>query len=155
MPTIAFSVMTDVPADQFIAALTDFTAARPKWWPNLDPERFTVHSVHATTADVTEGATFAGGIWERGTYDWSVPGFIRFEVEDSNAFAAGSSWEYRVARADGRTRIDVAVRRRPRTVKARIISLMLRVVGRRVFRKDLEQTLAILQGVAGAAGSRR
>ena len=155
MPTIRFTTVTDVPASAFVAALTDFGPSRPKTWPNIDPTRYIVHELGATTADVTEGASFAGGIWERGTYDWSVPGLVRFEVKDSNAFAAGSSWEYRVAEADGRTRIDVTVRRRPRTVKARMISLMLRVFGRRVFRKDLEQTLAILQGVAGAAGSRR
>jgi hypothetical protein len=149
MPTIRFSVTTDVAPEKFIAALTDFTSARPKIWPNLDPERYVVHAVGNTTAEVTEGASFAGGIWERGTYDWSNPGVVRFNVSQSNAFAPGSYWEYRIADVGDRTRIDVTIQRRPYTVKARLISLMLRFFGTRVFRKDLETTLANLNaGVA-------
>jgi hypothetical protein len=66
-------------------------------------------------------------------------------VSDSNPFAPGSYWEYRVAELDGHTRIEVVVRRRPRTFKARVLSAILLVFGRRVFRKDLERTLAILR----------
>jgi hypothetical protein len=49
------------------------------------------------------------------------------------------------ARAEnGRTRIEVTVRRRPKALKPRLISVMLAVFGRRVFRKDLERTLATI-----------
>jgi hypothetical protein len=144
MPTIRFTTVTDVPASAFVAALTDFGPSRPKTWPNIDPTRYIVHELGATTADVTEGASFAGGIWERGTYDWSEPGIVRFTVSDSNAFAPGSYWEYFVDRENGRTRIDVTVRRRPKTLKARLLSVMLAGFGRRVFRKDLDRTLTII-----------
>jgi hypothetical protein len=145
MPTIRFTTDTDVPADEFVGALTDFGPDRPKTWPNLDPSRYRVHALCPPTADVTEGSSFAGGIWERGTYNWSEPGVVRFTVSDSNPFAPGSYWEYRVAELDGHTRIEVVVRRRPRTFKARVLSAILLVFGRRVFRKDLERTLAILR----------
>jgi hypothetical protein len=154
MPTICFSVVTEVAAERFLAALTDFTASRPRWWPNLDPRFYQVHSLGETFADVTEGSSFAGGIWERGVYDWSTPGVVRFDVRESNAFAPGSSWDYRVAAQGGRTQIDVTVRRRPRTLKARMIGIPLRVFGRRVFRNDLERTLTILQDSTRARSDR-
>jgi hypothetical protein len=144
LPTIQFSIVAQVSPEQVLAALTDFSERRPIRWPNLDPKRFRVHTLTPTSANVTEGSSFAGGIWERGTYDWSSPGIVRFVVEESNAFAPGSSWEYRVTDEHGHARVDVTIRRVPRTVKAHVIGLLLRVVGRRVFRKDLERTVRIL-----------
>lgn len=144
MPAVHFSVDTDVPADRFTAALTDFSDRRPQLWPSLDPARFTVHSVGATTADVSEGSSFAGGIWERGTYDWSRPGLVRLEVTESNAFAPGSSWQWRVSAVDGRTRIEVTVDRRPASWKGRLLAVPLRLAGARIFRTDLDRTLALL-----------
>ena len=38
---------------------------RPELWPNLNAKLFEVHSVDGTQADVTEGSSFLGGIWER------------------------------------------------------------------------------------------
>jgi hypothetical protein len=153
VPTIEFSIVADVPAERVLAALTDFSERRPTWWPNLDPAFFRVHSLGPTTANVTEGSSFAGGVWERGTYDWSTPGVVRFVVEESNAFAPGSSWEYRVTDLHRGARVDVAIRRVPRTARARAISLLLQIFGRRIFRRDLERTIRILDGpMAGELG---
>ena len=144
MPTIHFSVDTDVPADRFTAALTDFSDRRPKLWPNLDPARFAVHWTGPASAEVSEGSSFAGGIWERGTYDWSRSGLIRLEITQSNAFAPGSSWQWRVSTVDGRTRIEVTVDRRPASWKGRLLAVPLRLAGARIFRADLQRTLALL-----------
>jgi len=152
MTTVRFSLTTEVPPDRFINALTDFSDRRPSLWPNLDPQCFQVHAVGPTTAEVTEGATFAGGIWERGTYDWSTPGTVRFTVEESNAFAAGSFWEYQVSPDGAGALIEVTVRRVPRTNKARLVALLLSVFGRRVFRNDLQRTLTLLAGTTEIQG---
>ena len=155
MTTVQFSLTTEVPPDRFINALTDFSERRSSWWPNLDPHRFQVHALGPTTAQVTEGASFAGGIWERGTYDWSTPGVVRFDVEESNAFAAGSFWEYRVSPDGSGALIEVTIRRVPRTTKARFIAVLLSVFGRRVFRKDLQRTLSLLAGTTETQGRTR
>lgn len=53
------------------------------------PERkfLTIHEIGSTYADVTEGSAWAGGIWERARYDWSVPGLVTLTVTDSQARA--------------------------------------------------------------------
>ena len=155
MTTVRFSLTTEVPPDRFINALTDFSEHRSSWWPNLDPHLFQVHALGPTSAQVTEGASFAGGIWERGTYDWSTPGVVRFDVEESNAFAAGSFWEYRVSPDGSGALIEVTIRRVPRTTKARFIAVLLSVFGRRVFRKDLQRTLSLLAGTTETQGRTR
>jgi hypothetical protein len=45
-----------------LEALTDFGPDRPKHWPNLDPKYFETHALQATSAEVTEGSSFAGGV---------------------------------------------------------------------------------------------
>jgi hypothetical protein len=51
---------------RILAALTDFTDRRLDYWPSLDRRLYQVHATGDTWAEVTEGAAFAGGIWERG-----------------------------------------------------------------------------------------
>jgi hypothetical protein len=147
MPTIDCRATTSLPAERVVAALTDFSPARPELWPSLDPSHYAVHERGETWADVTEGAGFAGGVWERGRYDWSSPGLVRFEVADSNAFAAGSSWEYRL-RADpsgAGTVVELTVSRRAATPKGRVLTLLMRIGGRRALCGDLRRALAALE----------
>ena len=66
MTTIHIHAETPVPPGPILAALTDFTDRRLDYWPNLDRRLFQVHAAGDTWAEVTEGAAFAGGIWERG-----------------------------------------------------------------------------------------
>ena len=86
MANVHIHAETPVPPERILAALTDFTDRRFDYWPNLDQRLYQVHATGDTWAEVTEGAAFAGGIWERGRYDWSTPGVVRLEVTDSNAF---------------------------------------------------------------------
>ena len=141
MPTIHLTERAAVPPERVIAALTDFTDARPSIWPSLAPDHYAVHQLGDTWADVTEGADFAGGVWERGRYDWSQPGVVRFSVTDSNAFAAGSSWEYRVRPDGAGSVVDLTVSRRPGTPKGRVLALLFRIVGRRALGADLRRAL--------------
>ncbi len=78
--------------DAIVKALTDFSARRAELFPNVDTDHLQVHSVGANEADVTEGSSVLGGIWERNHYDWSTPGVLKVETTDSNTWANGSSW---------------------------------------------------------------
>lgn len=151
MATIRVSRRTDLAPERVIAALTDFSPARPSIWPSLDASRYAVHSRGEDWAEVTEGSDFAGGVWERGRYDWSQPGVVRFSVSDSNAFAAGSSWEYRV-RGDGSgSVVELTVRRTGATAKGRVLAALMSLGGKRVLGADLGKALAGLESAPPAA----
>jgi Polyketide cyclase / dehydrase and lipid transport len=141
MPTIHLTERTSVPPERIVAALTDFSDARPSIWPSLAPDHYEVHSRGEDWAEVTEGADFAGGVWERGRYDWSQPGVVRFTVSESNAFAAGSSWEYRVQPDGTGSVVDLTVSRRPATPKGQVLALLLRIGGKRALGADLRKAL--------------
>jgi hypothetical protein len=152
MTTIHVHADAPVPPQRILGALTDFIGRRPAYWPNLDPGLFRVHARGDTWAEVTEGAAFAGGIWERGRYDWSTPGVVRLDVTSSNAFAPGGYGEYHI-RPDGpgRSSVDLTVYRRPATAKGRLLTLLLALFGRRIFRADLSKTLKTLASDHGPA----
>src|SRR5262245_49790034 len=95
MPRIEFDLTTGVSPDRFIAALTDFSPARADLWPNIDSQHLKVHEVGPDWADVTEGSSLAGGVWERNRYDWSTAGTVRVETAESNTWRPGSFWLYR------------------------------------------------------------
>jgi G:T-mismatch repair DNA endonuclease (very short patch repair protein) len=99
-------------------------------------------SSHATSAEVTEGSSFFGGVWERPHYDWSQPGDITITVQSSNAFTSGSFWHYHImAGENGGSHVDFTLHRVGKNLKGRVLATMLRVFGRRIFRQDLEQIL--------------
>jgi hypothetical protein len=156
MTTIHVHADAPVPPGRIAGALTDFTGRRLAYWPNLDPRLFRVHATGDTWAEVTEGAAFAGGIWERGRYDWSTPGVVRLDVTDSNAFQPGGYWEYRI-QPDGRggSHVELTVRRLPRTAKGRLLTLLLALFGRRIFRADLTKSLQLLAAGHGPAPAPR
>jgi hypothetical protein len=90
MTTILLTVTTPVAPERVMRAFTDFTPQRLHTFPNIDPRYYEVHTIQATSAEVTEGSAFLGGVWERAHYDWSQPGDITITVQASNAFTAGS-----------------------------------------------------------------
>jgi hypothetical protein len=144
MPRIGFEVTSGVPPRRFIEALTDFSPARADLWPNVDAQHLRVHEVGDDWAEVTEGSSFAGGVWERNRYDWSEPGTVRVRTVESNTWAPGSSWLYRVEPAGAGSRVRVTVDRRPRTLRGRVVGVLLALFGRRVLRADLRRVLAKL-----------
>jgi Polyketide cyclase / dehydrase and lipid transport len=147
MTVINCTATTALAPERVLAALTDFTADRPRVWPGLDPRFYEVHELGETSAEVTEGSAFAGGVWERARYDWSGPGLVRITVLDSNAFAPGGSWIYRISPDGGGSRVELRVQRRGRTVKGRLLAALLRLTGRPVFCGDLRKALS---GLAAA-----
>jgi len=141
MARVSGEVMSSTPAEVVLRALTDFSPRRPELWPNIAPKYYQVHSVGTTEADVTEGSSAFGGVWERTRYDWSEPGVVLIEVEDSNAFATGSWWRYQVEPVGSGSRVRFQFDRRPKNLKGRIVSFLLALAGKRVFTKSLEETL--------------
>ena len=151
MARVSGEVTSPTPPEVFLQALTDFGPRRPELWPNIAPKYYQVHSVGPTEADVTEGSSAFGGVWERTHYDWSEPGVVLIEVEDSNAFAAGSWWRYQVEPVGSGSLVRFQFDRRPKNFKGRIVSFLLALAGKRVFSKSLEETLRRLGTPAAAA----
>jgi hypothetical protein len=143
MAHVSADADTPVPAKAIVGALTDFSDERVRLWPNIDRRYYRVHQVGPTSAEVTEGSK---GIWERTRYDWSEPGKVRIEVQDSNAFRPGSWWVYDVtARPDGGSHVHLEFDRRPRNVRGLLLSALLSVFGKRIFGSFLGETLRRLQ----------
>jgi len=151
MARVSGEVTSSTPADLVLQALIDFSPRRPELWPNLSPKLYQVHSVGQTEAEVTEGSAFLGGVWERTRYDWTEPGVVLIEVEDSNAFAAGSWWRYQVEPVGSGSRVRFQFDRRPKNLKGRLVSFLLGLGGKRVFTRSLEETLRRLGTPAAAA----
>jgi hypothetical protein len=142
MTTIHLTVTTPVAPEPIVRAFTDFTPQRLRTFPNIDPRYYQVHAVHATSAEVTEGSAFFGGVWERAHYDWSQPGDITITVQESNAFTSDSYWHYNItAGENGGSHVEFTVHRVGKNLKGRILATVLRIFGRRIFRQDLELTL--------------
>jgi len=90
------------PEEVLALAGTDFSANRAQIWPNVTTRKLEVHERGEAYVDVTEGGTFiARYFWERSRYDWSEPGTVKSTVIDSNALAAGSTFELRVVPGQG------------------------------------------------------
>lgn len=104
-----------------------------------------MHDVGSTWAEVTEGSTRPGGVWQRSRYDWSEPNVVRLEVLDSNAFGRGSSWTYRLLPDAEGTRLFLTVHRHPTSVRSRLLDAGLWVLGPLIFGRDLRRSLRRLE----------
>jgi hypothetical protein len=150
MARVSGEVTTSTAPEVILGALTDFSPRRPELWPNISPKLYQVHSVGQSEAEVTEGTEFLGTVWERTRYDWSEPGVVLIEVEDSNTFAPGSWWRYQVEPVGSGSRVRFQFDRRPKTLKGRLLALLFALGGKRVFTKSLEETLRRLERPAPA-----
>lgn len=123
MARVEFDMVTDVPPERVIGALTDFTERRPELWPGLKAKEYRVYEVGETSAVVREGT--GGQIWAKERYDWSRPGVVRWEVLESGFCAPGSFVRAEVAPSDGGSRIHVTWERQPITFSARLIMALI------------------------------
>ena len=137
---------TTASPERVIGALTDFSSRRLDLWPNLDRKYYQLEDSGSSTAEVTEGSGGFGGVWERSRYDWSRPGTVRLDVQDSNAFEPGSYWVYDVTpKPGGGSHVHMEFDRRPRNLKGHVLSALLSVAGGTIFRKSLGETLRHLE----------
>jgi hypothetical protein len=146
MSELEFQVRTQLGPDAVMAALTDFTARRAEIWPNIDADHFVVHSQGPGWAEVTEGSSVAGGVWERSRYEWDVAAHrLAVVTQDSNAWAPGSRWDYRLTPTPGGgTDVHVRTVRIGRGFKGRLIGVVIALTGRSRLRSDMEKVLSRL-----------
>jgi hypothetical protein len=140
---------TTASPERVIGALTDFSPRRLELWPNINRKYYKVGTLGEQSAEVTEGSTAFGGIWERARYDWSHPGVVHLDVQDSNTFKPGSFWEYQVtAGANGGSHVRMEFDRRGRNFKGVLVGALLSLFGKRIFGKSLRDTLKKVEASA-------
>jgi hypothetical protein len=142
MAQIHFRVQTKLAAGTVLTVLTDFGPRRAKVWPNIDEQHFKVHEQGPGWAEVTEGSSVAGGVWEREKYSWDTTrGTVSVETLDSNTWGPGSRWDYKITPAAGGSEIDVTVKRLGKGFKGRLIELGLLVAGTGMLRSQMEKAM--------------
>lgn len=123
---------TQLEPNRIVAALTDFSARRPSIWPDLDPDKFSVHELGADWALATEGSR-RPDVWARERYDWSQPGRVSWRAEASNFCAPGGGLDVRVEpAAGGGSRVTVDWDRTSTSSAGLVIVLGFRLFGRRL-----------------------
>ena len=132
-------MLTDLPPDRILGALTDFSDRRADVWPKIDEAHFRVHGQGPGWADVTEGNILA---WERNRYEWNAAGEVTVTTVESDTWAPGSQWRYRLQpTATGGTEIQVTVVRTGRGPRGLVIGALITWFGRRILRADMEKVL--------------
>ena len=143
MAQIHFQLETRLAPEAVLAILTDFGPRRATIWPNIDDQHFRVHEQGPGWADVTEGSSVAGGVWEREKYTWDAKGTVAVETIDSNTWGPGSRWDYKLSpTSQGGTEIDVTIERHGKGWKGRLIEIGLVIAGARMLRSQMEHALA-------------
>lgn len=144
MTTVNFNLRSPLAPDAVLAALTDFGPSRSDVWPNVDSAHFKVHGQGPGWAEITEGSSVAGGVWERERYSWDAAArTVTIETLDSNVWGPGSRWDYRLSPASGGgTAIEVTVIRNGKGWKGRMIGLALSLAGPGMLRSQMKQALA-------------
>ena len=155
MSTIHLHHTTSLTPGQYVSGLTDFGPGRSKVFGNSADEYLKVHSKGTHDADVTEGS---GGIWERLHYDWSDPNRVVLTTTDSNTWGGASGYVYTFPRQpNGTTDIDVVIVREGKTLKGKVLGLVLGTVGRSVLKKAFENSVKAIEarnsGAARAASA--
>jgi hypothetical protein len=151
MSTIHLNETTTATPEQLVAGLTDFGPGRSELFPRSADQYLEVHDQGPDRADVTEGS---GGIWERLHYDWSDPNRVVMTTTDSNLWGGDSGHTYTFTRKpDGTTDLDVVVVREGKNIRGRALALVLAIVGKRAFEKDLEKTVKAIEARIGGVAT--
>ena len=146
MTTVTVTESTTATPEQFIAALTDFGPTRSEIWVNSQPKFLVVHDQGDTWADVTEGSSAAGAIWERLRYDWSNPNDIVLTTTDSNTWGSKSGHRYTLtSNADGSTTLRAVMVRNAISIKGGILAVLLKLTGKSFLGKSLRTSLRAIE----------
>jgi Polyketide cyclase / dehydrase and lipid transport len=154
--SVHFKLQSALAPEAVLAALTDFGPSRSEVWPNVDNAHFKVHGQGPGWAEVTEGSSVAGGVWERERYSWdAATRTVAIETLDSNTWGPGSRWDYRLTPGlDGGTTIEVTVVRNGKGLKGRLIGIALSVAGASMLRSQMAQALARISPAGGGQQGR-
>lgn len=141
---VRFKLHSTLAPDAVLSAITNFGPSRADVWPNIDSAHFKVHGQGPGWAEVTEGSSVAGGVWERERYTWDAStGTVAIETLDSNTWGPGSRWDYRLTQGTGGgTEIEVTAVRNGKGWKGRLIGIGLALVGAEMLRAQMARALA-------------
>jgi hypothetical protein len=143
MTTIRLHQTTTATPEQYVAGLTDFGPGRAKLFGNSDDKYLKVHHRGRSEADVTEGSN---GIWERLHYDWSDPDRVVLTTTDSNFWGGASGHTYTFSRRpNGTTDVDVVIVRDGKNLKGRLLSFVVRTIGRGVLEKAFANSIKAIE----------
>lgn len=139
-----YSAESTISPERFIAALTDFSDDRPRYWPGQTTNQFKLLKKGKDWALVREGTAT---VWEESRYDWSKPGLVVSTVERSNVLNPGTTWEFRVKkRRGGGCHIDAVLERDFTGLQGHLVQgLTYLPWAASVFPRILNQTLRILE----------
>lgn len=129
MPRLEVSSETELEPSQVVAALTDFSAERPKRWTGLSRAHYEVYSVEADHARVREGTKQGPlDIWAIERYDWSTPNVVSWTVEESNFCTPGSYVMATISpRGNGGSRIHCVWERTGTSFKWKLMLAMIKL----------------------------
>ena len=140
MPHVVVDVDADVPAEQMLAAATDFSERRPDLWPNISREFWQLHDRGSNWAEATEGSP---AVWARERYEWSDNRVVG-TTQDSNVWQPGGTWTLTVEPRNGaRSHIRVDLDRRWKG-KGWLFYVPVALFGRQMFKRNLQKTLNVL-----------
>jgi len=139
MPVIHTSVTTDLSPAEALRTLTDFGPGRADAFPNVDRSTLIVHEVGDTWADVTEGNKLG---WERERYDWDAgAGTITAVTTESNLWAPGSRWDYRITPEGSGSKVQVRLERHAHGLMGHLVGALIPLLGARTVRSGLVSAL--------------
>jgi hypothetical protein len=143
MSTIRFEQSATLAPEQYIAGLTDFGPGRSKVFSNSADDYLKVHHLGPAEADVTEGS---GGVWERLHYEWSEPDRVVLTTTDSNVWGNGSGYTYTFKPSPDRaTNVNLVIVREGKTVKGRMLALVLGSVGKGILKKSFVNSVRAIE----------
>lgn len=139
MPVVSTSVTTPLSPAEVLRILTDFGPARAKAFPQVDDSNLTLHDHGDNWADVTEGNKIG---WERERYDWDAEkGTITAVTTESNLWAAGSRWDYRLVPHGDGTIVEIRLERHAKGVLGTLVGLLVPIGGRRMITSSFSKAL--------------
>lgn len=147
MSSTQFTVHTTLSPAAVMQLFTDFGPGRAERWPNMDEAHFQVHDRGDGWAEVTEGNAMG---WERERYSWdAAAGTVTIDTLDSNLWATGSGWRYRITPAGDGTDVQVALTRVPKGVRGRIVGALIPFAGPRLLARQFRSVLQAAERSAG------
>ena len=139
MPTVRVSVVTALDPTEVVNRLTDFGPGRADAWANVDAGGVTVHEQGPGWADVTEGNKIG---WEREHYAWNAEaGTVSATTSDSNLWAPGSGWDYKITQQPSGTLVEVTARRIGKGIKGKLVGALLAIFGKSLIKSGTAAAL--------------
>ena len=141
MPVVSVEVRSPLPPAEVLRVITDFSERRAEAWPGVDLDRLIVHESGENFAEVTEGNSTT---WERERYEWdAASGTVTAKTLDSNVWAEGSRWDYRITPVEDGSLVGVRLERYGKNLKGRLIGALLPLLGKKVITDGLTSALKL------------